>query len=108
MQEPSDGLLFGTKSGRSLRPQPACGRALRPLTCSSASKTPRAESRLFVLVEVPRDLPAHLNASRGTHKRNDQDWSEAFALCVDAIRPDRKSTRLNSSHIPLSRMPSSA
>ena len=27
---------------------------------------------------------------------------------VDADDPDRKSTRLNSSHIPLSRMPSSA
>ena len=27
---------------------------------------------------------------------------------VDATCPDRKSTRLNSSHIPLSRMPSSA
>ena len=27
---------------------------------------------------------------------------------VNVFRPDRKSTRLNSSHIPLSRMPSSA
>ena len=27
---------------------------------------------------------------------------------IDTIREDRKSTRLNSSHIPLSRMPSSA
>ena len=30
-----------------------------------------------------------------------------FWYFVD-LRPDRKSTRLNSSHIPLSRMPSSA
>ena len=32
----------------------------------------------------------------------------AWKLIVDRIVPDRKSTRLNSSHIPLSRMPSSA
>ena len=33
-------------------------------------------------------------------------WLLEYAL--DGFRPDRKSTRLNSSHIPLSRMPSSA
>ena len=27
---------------------------------------------------------------------------------IETVKPDRKSTRLNSSHIPLSRMPSSA
>ena len=32
----------------------------------------------------------------------------ALSAGVDAILIDRKSTRLNSSHIPLSRMPSSA
>ena len=32
----------------------------------------------------------------------------ADVLVERAIMPDRKSTRLNSSHIPLSRMPSSA
>ena len=31
-----------------------------------------------------------------------------FALAAGAVELDRKSTRLNSSHIPLSRMPSSA
>ena len=31
-----------------------------------------------------------------------------FDLAKQAAEPDRKSTRLNSSHIPLSRMPSSA
>ena len=36
-----------------------------------------------------------------------RDW-EARALKVQAPTTDRKSTRLNSSHIPLSRMPSSA
>ena len=35
--------------------------------------------------------------------------AEAFKLCyINQDIPDRKSTRLNSSHIPLSRMPSSA
>ena len=34
---------------------------------------------------------------------------EALGVCADKLRRrDRKSTRLNSSHIPLSRMPSSA
>ena len=34
-------------------------------------------------------------------------WKEA-KIMTDQIAADRKSTRLNSSHIPLSRMPSSA
>ena len=33
---------------------------------------------------------------------------EAGWICGGVFRKDRKSTRLNSSHIPLSRMPSSA
>ena len=33
---------------------------------------------------------------------------QAFAECDEEEKRDRKSTRLNSSHIPLSRMPSSA
>ena len=36
---------------------------------------------------------------------NNNDDPEALDACMDI---DRKSTRLNSSHIPLSRMPSSA
>ena len=31
-----------------------------------------------------------------------------YVFCIAAVALDRKSTRLNSSHIPLSRMPSSA
>ena len=31
-----------------------------------------------------------------------------MTFCGDTVQTDRKSTRLNSSHIPLSRMPSSA
>ena len=36
------------------------------------------------------------------------DEGRTVASLYDMIHPDRKSTRLNSSHIPLSRMPSSA
>ena len=36
------------------------------------------------------------------------DWHATFFLFNGSIETDRKSTRLNSSHIPLSRMPSSA
>ena len=50
----------------------------------------------------------------GNYSYVDIGWSGNFALlallyCTLADgEPDRKSTRLNSSHIPLSRMPSSA
>ena len=55
-------------------------------------------------------------AHRGLHATQPENTMGAFAaaqkLGVDGIetdvRLDRKSTRLNSSHIPLSRMPSSA
>ena len=40
-------------------------------------------------------------------ERHHGELSDLFALPMPALR-DRKSTRLNSSHIPLSRMPSSA
>ena len=35
-------------------------------------------------------------------------WKNTTGMCFDEWSLDRKSTRLNSSHIPLSRMPSSA
>src|ERR1051326_1591230 len=35
-------------------------------------------------------------------------WAEAGLVTRDEMQTDRKSTRLNSSHIPLSRIPSSA
>ena len=45
------------------------------------------------------------------HER-DGVWQVETVICEDLdtsqYQPDRKSTRLNSSHIPLSRMPSSA
>ena len=36
------------------------------------------------------------------------DYSPKYAIGLEGTGQDRKSTRLNSSHIPLSRMPSSA
>ena len=39
---------------------------------------------------------------------NPTDLDEVYAFCKQNEIQDRKSTRLNSSHIPLSRMPSSA
>ena len=50
---------------------------------------------------VPRSL-RHLPIHDAAHVRN------ALARLPQTNIPDRKSTRLNSSHIPLSRMPSSA
>ena len=38
----------------------------------------------------------------------DDGSTHVYDNAPDDITPDRKSTRLNSSHIPLSRMPSSA
>ena len=38
----------------------------------------------------------------------DDDLSALFGLDIESTGPDRKSTRLNSSHLRLSRMPSSA
>ena len=46
--------------------------------------------------------------NRETRIMSDVWGTEYYALYWDAESKDRKSTRLNSSHIPLSRMPSSA
>ena len=46
---------------------------------------------------LKKDYPAHFG----------QEWKED-TMQVRREQRDRKSTRLNSSHIPLSRMPSSA
>ena len=41
-------------------------------------------------------------------QRLGSDWNGGWRTFADLNNKDRKSTRLNSSHIPLSRMPSSA
>ena len=40
--------------------------------------------------------------------KDDKPLPQQFEFVKDTLDADRKSTRLNSSHIPLSRMPSSA
>ena len=47
---------------------------------------------------------APITAEQNIHSR----WSSNEKTAMEAALGDRKSTRLNSSHIPLSRMPSSA
>ena len=61
-----------------------------------------AEWLLSLLAPNPtRDLLVWMNAPQATQK----DWA---GVRWEVFSKDRKSTRLNSSHIPLSRMPSSA
>ena len=93
-------------------------------------KTPCRHPGCPELVEVGRlycekHLPLHPEVTRSAAKRGyNRRWQkarksylEAHPLCVQCAKQgkyvratvvDRKSTRLNSSHIPLSRMPSSA
>ena len=54
------------------------------------------------LVEAPDDLDELIEFF---HLRR---WSDGLPVVPPTRERDRKSTRLNSSHIPLSRMPSSA
>ena len=60
--------------------------------------------------QIPRGQPFYLLA-HNNHVETLHTWGsencEGFSE-IDLISGDRKSTRLNSSHIPLSRMPSSA
>ena len=59
------------------------------------------------LKRAPLSLePASADASFRRYFR--VDCGERTLIAMDAPPADRKSTRLNSSHIPLSRMPSSA
>ena len=50
----------------------------------------------------------HFNSLHAMFMTQYTEMALAVDLVAERIRSDRKSTRLNSSHIPLSRMPSSA
>ena len=54
--------------------------------------------------KYPTPRPYKRQNQRDKHDFNDR----CIAVATKRIKADRKSTRLNSSHIPLSRMPSSA
>ena len=57
---------------------------------------------------LPRLRRGEAYQRRGDLEAAVRDFRDAAALDLAATRPDRKSTRLNSSHRSLSRMPSSA
>ena len=55
-----------------------------------------------------RDVARDARVSLGYLSEVERGQKEASSELLASICTDRKSTRLNSSHIPLSRMPSSA
>ena len=66
---------------------------------------PCGDEDLLVLVLTTIQLESGVSADPPLENRN---LEGLFQLRLKKIKADRKSTRLNSSHIPLSRMPSSA
>ena len=63
----------------------------------------------IVYVQPPKVLGGdNPGISKNLSFRIDQVRAPGISLITNDINRDRKSTRLNSSHIPLSRMPSSA
>ena len=65
----------------------------------------RRFARAGLLVRVPIRTRRYYTRYIPAKYRYLRPWSKLF---LDRLARDRKSTRLNSSHIPLSRMPSSA
>ena len=59
----------------------------------------------YRLMESPSKKPLLMHAIEWDSQESARGYAEAY---LKVMRGDRKSTRLNSSHIPLSRMPSSA
>src|ERR1051326_8084843 len=76
----------------------------------AVSGGPDSVALLHALIAVQAHQPiviAHLNHQlRGAESDGDEQFVRELVIQMAAT--DRKSTRLNSSHIPLSRMPSSA
>ena len=67
-------------------------------------------SNLFSPDHLPIDviISPEIEVARAIARRLQDPLAELVKIEPKAIGVDRKSTRLNSSHIPLSRMPSSA
>ena len=87
--------------------------ALIPNVPTIAETVPGYESATWVSIFAPagmsKELVDRLNTEFSNALRDPGTASKLSALTYDPVlRKDRKSTRLNSSHIPLSRMPSSA
>ena len=64
-------------------------------------------SKLLAAAAMSKDIPVMSAETIGMAQRADDDGG-GLALPAEALGQDRKSTRLNSSHGKLSRMPSSA
>ena len=79
-----------------------CGRGLRAIDgmVEALEEAVLQKARPFLGICVGMQLMATTGIEHGTHKG--LGWIDADVI------PDRKSTRLNSSHVALSRMPSSA
>jgi hypothetical protein len=54
-----------------------------------SNEEPRTESDLFVLVELPRGASICIRDFPRQSPKNDQDWRELLARCVDAFAPSR-------------------
>ena len=75
------------------------------IVCAKAHGSGSEQSLLLPMIEQARAFASDttvMTADAGYHSESN------LARLADQGIPDRKSTRLNSSHIPLSRMPSSA
>ena len=81
----------------------------RDLAAGMMTEAQRVGEKLGVQFKVSIDKRIAGAQAIGAHKTSMlQDIEAGKALELEALLGDRKSTRLNSSHIPLSRMPSSA
>ena len=78
-------------------------------TPAKKATKPATKAKVAAPAKKPAKAPA--KASDGplyTMPQEVKDWIERAQSIMNHQKGDRKSTRLNSSHIPLSRMPSSA
>ena len=103
---PDEQVIFSATEGDLVQPLTGRPQAPKPLDAEPISLTAKQDRR------VP--LADWLTSPKNEHFTKtivNRVWANFFGVglveAVDDIR-DRKSTRLNSSHIPLSRMPSSA
>ena len=66
-----------------------------------------ADGDSLLKISKEEEMPSRKTIHTWLLDENKQEFLHNYNISVN-VRTDRKSTRLNSSHIPLSRMPSSA
>ena len=81
------------------KPIPASIPALQPIELDCANED--------IALEMTRWL-SHLRSERRLSPKTLEAYARDVRQCLTFLGEDRKSTRLNSSHMPVSRMPSSA